>query len=79
MLPSAFTTAVPFLGPVAIVTLDGFNIPPKLPATSLLNTFTVTGVPLLVVAWSLLATGLSVAATGSNTVITNGTTGQPVV
>ena len=79
MVPSLFTTATPFLGAEVIETLEVFKVPPEFPTASLANIFTVVAVPDLVVAMSLFATGLSVTANGSSTVISKGDKGQPVV
>ena len=79
MVPSLFTTATPCLGTEAIETLAIFKVPPEFPAASLAKTFTVLGTPGLAVAISLFATGLSVTAKGSTTVISKGETGHPVV
>ena len=76
---SLFKTTFPWVGAVAIDTLDTFSVPPLLPAASFAKIFTVTGVPDLVVAKSLLATGLSVITKGSITVISKGVNGQFVV
>ena len=79
MLPSLLITAEPCVGATVIVSDAGFNAPPILPALSFAKTFTVTGDPAGVVAISLLASGASVVVFGSNTVISIGDKGQPVV
>ena len=79
MVPSLFTTTTPCLGADVIETLEVFKVPPEFPAASLAKIFTVVGTPGLAVAISLFATGLSVTARGSSTVISKGETGQPVV
>ena len=79
IVPSLFTIATPCLGAVTIDTLEEFIVPSILPAASFAKTFTVIAVPVLVVAISLLATGLSVTTDGSITVISNAVIGHPDV
>ena len=55
-----------------------FNTLPTSPALSFDNTFKVTELPCDKVAISFLVTGLS-GFKGSNTVISNGVNGQPLV
>jgi len=57
IVPSGFTVIDPFTGFVVIVTLAGFNEHPILAHLSFDKIFTVTGVFILVVAISGLATG----------------------
>ena len=78
-MPSALTTTEPRAGFTAIVTLAISKIPPGFPAASFAKIFTTTGVALVVVAISILATGLSVGGIGANTVISNADNGQPEV
>ena len=79
IVPSLFKITFPCVGAVATDTLEALSVPPLLPAASFAKIFTVTGVPDLVVAKSLFATGLSVIIKGSITVISRGVNGQLVV
>ena len=66
-------------GELAITMLEIFKIPAILPALSLAKTLMVVAVPAGVVAISIFTTGLLLFIAGSNTVISNGTNGHPVV
>ena len=77
-MPSLCTTAVPCLGAVVTVNVEELISLNVSPALSLAKTFNDIGVPCVIVAKSLFATGLSVF-NGSNTVISNDDIGQPFI
>jgi hypothetical protein len=79
IVPSGFTTAVPFEGCAVIVTEAGSNEVPPFAALSFARTFVVVEPPVGSVATSLFATGKFVADIGSMTVISKGVVGQFVV
>ena len=68
---AALILVVPCRGATVTVTLDGTSAVPGFPAASLTNVLSVTGVLILVVAISTLATGGLVLIKAANTVITN--------
>ena len=79
IVPSVLIVSVPFLGCSVIVNVVGSNVVPIFPVLSLLKIAIVTGLSSLAMAISGFTTGTLSMANGSNTVICNGTNGQPVV